>query len=357
MLRHLALLSLALVPCSFLSACDAVLGSVDVAPPQSPSPVGGEQPGTPPVSYPPPGVGTTSPFPPVTPAPSAGAGGSAPDAGPELPGSESEPDAAVSNPPESTLPDASPPEVTPPVDAPRPVVADGPASTLERVGVDGGGPRLGACERGFVIGVRPTANPSTDVFGQRIVFLEPICGTARSEDTLGGIQVSRDDSVLRWDVSGEFLGEPSFEVPDDRLVWVPQPETLCPDTAPALVGLSGEYDPVAPDATDTAAIRSLVIECAPLFVADDGVVVAADTAGRQLISRADSFAGIGTDTYRSVCDGGTVITQFQIDAGFWLDGFVLGCSALRSPFAAGAACSGDYQCQSGFCAADSLCSL
>jgi hypothetical protein len=215
---------------------------------------------------------------------------------------------------------------------------DGPAAELERVGVDGGQPRLGACQGGVVIGVRQTANPSEEVFGQRLTFIEPICGkvyadpaTNDADPAAARITVIADDSILNWDATGDFQGLPPTEVPDPRVIWVAQPATLCPETAPVLVGLSGEYDPVAPDVTDTSAIRSLVIECAPLVVATDGVGVGAADSGHQLIVQADSFTANGGATYHSFCAGGSVVTQFQVSAGFWLDGFVLGCSSLHSP--------------------------
>jgi hypothetical protein len=94
--------------------------------------------------------------------------------------------------------------------------------------------------------------------------------------------------------------------------------------------LSGQYDPVAPDDTSSDAIRSLVIECAPLVLSSNGVDVDAAAAGHQRISQADSFAIPGTAGYESRCEAGAVVTQIHVDSGFWLDGFVLGCSRLRS---------------------------
>jgi len=114
------------------------------------------------------------------------------------------------------------------------------------------------------------------------------------------------------------------------LIWVVQPTTLCPEAAPVLVGLSGQYDPIAPDYPSSDAIRSLVIECAPLVIAPNEIDIVAATAGHQLISQADGFATTGTATYQSSCPGGSVVTQIHVDAGYWLDGFVLGCSRLRS---------------------------
>jgi hypothetical protein len=227
-------------------------------------------------------------------------------------------------------PDASPAPLVP-----RAIVAEGPAAQLPRLGIEGGEPRLGACPGGVVIGVRTTANPSEEVFGQRLTFIEPICGKALHQppdpvgDPLGTISVTRDDSMVAWAETDGFLGVPISEVPDPRLLWVLQPATVCPEATPVLVGLSGEYDPVAPDVADTAAIRSLVIECAPLMLAPNGIDVAAGQAGHVLISNADSFAAAGTAPYRSACEGGAVTTQIQVHAGFWLDGFVLGCSSLR----------------------------
>jgi hypothetical protein len=249
-------------------------------------------------------------------------------------------------PPVASVPDAGVPLDTPPdagaVPAPprdviRDVIVDGPAAVLSLLGVVGGDPRLAACEGGVIVGVRTTANPSTNVFGQRLTFIEPICGKVLQDtvpqDTVqgdaDGLRVTRDDSLVAWAVTNGFFGLPATEVPDPTLLWVPQPETVCPDATPVVVGLSGEYDPAAPDVPDTAAIRSLFIECAPLVVAPDGVAVTAAETGHQLISNADAFASPGVSSYRSACESGTVMTQIQVHAGFWLDGFVLGCSSLR----------------------------
>jgi hypothetical protein len=229
-----------------------------------------------------------------------------------------------------TEPDASPAPLVP-----RPVVVEGPAAELPRLGIAGGDPRLGLCQGGVVMGVRTTANPSQEVFGQRLTFIEPICGKALHQrldpvgDPLGMVSVTRDDSLVAWSATDGFLGIPSTEVPDPRLLWVQQPATICPEAAPVVVGLSGEYDPVAPDVVDTAAIRSLFIECAPLSLAPNGIDVVASESGHQVISHADSFAVAGEATYRSACGGGAVTTQIMVHAGFWLDGFVLGCSSLR----------------------------
>jgi hypothetical protein len=254
---------------------------------------------------------------------------------------------------------APPPPVPLPV---RQIVVDGPASELAQIGADGGQPHLGSCAGGLAIGVRSTVNPSEEVFGRRQTFVEPICATAFNEpgtdiaDTLGArVTLVRDESILNWDTTGDFQGPPPTDVPDPRLVWVVQPATLCPDAAPALVGLSGRYDPVAPDSTATAAIRSVVLECAPLVLADNGVDLAAADSGHQLISQADGFPETGTDAYRSACEGGSVLTQIHVHAGFWLDGFALGCSTLRSPKLAGEPCQAERECQSGVCSADASC--
>lgn len=229
----------------------------------------------------------------------------------------------------STAPDASPAPAVP-----RPVVAS-PAAELELLGVAEGEPRLGVCPGGVVIGVRTTANPSEETFGQRLTFIEPICGKVlqHGPDPLGTaagtLSVTPDDALIAWAEADPFQGVPPTEVPDPRLIWVLQPATVCPAATPVVVGLSGEYDPVAPDVTDTSAIRSLFVECAPLLLAPNGIDVSADEAGHQLISNADAFAVRGDATYRSSCEGGAVTTQIQVHAGFWLDGFVLGCSSLR----------------------------
>ena len=346
MVRPTPVISLAIWAWLASTACESVLGTVDVAPAppireQASGQLESESPGAPPgpVDYPPftePIVGLPS-VPPLQ-----------VDAG-----ASERVDAGVAVTTQEAGADAAPPDVEPDL-TPRPVIVEGPVATLERVGFDGGGPRRGACDPGIVIGVRPTANPNEDGFGQRLTFVEPICGAAQVDVEGGAIRVMRDDSLLRWDTSGDFEGEPSFAVPDERLLWVQQPEAFCPETAPALVGLSGEYDPVGVEAADTAVIRSLVIECAPLVVAESGVDVAADAGGHQLISRADSFSASGEEGYRSACDGGTVITELQLHAGFWLDGFVLGCAGLRSPQRAGAPCSADRECQS-LCEPAGLC--
>jgi hypothetical protein len=280
--------------------------------------------------------------------PDAGAGQST---GAEPPASSASPP-AVAPPPAPVPAEMSPPPADPPAEPdagapvrepdaspapalPRPVVATGAAAELERLGIEGGEPRLGVCEGGVMIGVRTTANPSEEVFGQRLTFIEPICGTlaeqvqSASSTAAGTIRVTRADAILAWSTSDGFLGVPATVVPDPRLIWIPQPETVCPEATPVVVGLSGEYDPVAPDVPDTAAIRSLFIECAPLTLAPNGTDVVASDSGHLLISNADSFAVAGTSPYRSVCAGGAVTTQVKVHAGFWLDGFVLGCSRLR----------------------------
>lgn len=298
-------------------ACDGLLGGVELSeaepPPPSPAP--------------------TAPqviFPPLQPAPVPPA---AQPTRPELPGPDTP---LVPNPAQPAdaggTADAAPPPPPPP---PRPVAVEPPAS-LGLVGFEGGGPRLGTCQGGIVIGVRPTANPSTDTFGQRLVFLEPICARASllptstgTEPTPARLELSRDDALLSWDATEPMLGPPSWEVPDERLIWVPQPETLCPAAAPAVVGFSGAYDPPAEDGSVTASIRSLVLECAPLAVAENGSDVSAAAEGHLLISRPDSFSAPGPAQYRSACEGGSVISQLLVHSGFWLDGFVLGCSALH----------------------------
>jgi hypothetical protein len=265
-----------------------------------------------------------------------------PTTGPSQP-SEGDPSDPDMFPPVSSVPDAgAPPNTGPdaPPDAgavvvapPRDVVTDGPVAVLPLLGVAGGDPRLGVCAGGVVVGVRTTANPSLDVFGQRVTFVEPLCGSvvrepasAPATDTL---RVTRDDSLVAWAATDGFFGLPPTEVPDPSLVWVRQPETLCPEAAPVVIGLSGEYDPIVPDVVpDTAAVRSLFIECAPLVVAPDGVAVVAGATGHQLIT--NSFASPGASSYRSACDDGAVTTQIQVHAGFWLDGFLLGCSSLRT---------------------------
>jgi hypothetical protein len=345
MFRPQAAASIAMLLGGFVSACDALIGEVEVGPRTSTEPV--------PLT----GAGGTSSLPPFISSPPGAAAGSSAVAPPPSEGVVVEPsfdagadaaDVAVG------VPDAEAP--APPI-LPRPVLVDGPAATLELVGVEGGEPHLGLCEQGFVIGVRPTANPSEEVFGQRLTFVEPICGTAVFDAVGGALRVSRDDSILRWDGSGEFLGPPPTEVPDERLTWVLQPETSCPEAAPVLVGLSGAIDPVAPDGADTVVIRSLVIECAPLVVGPNGVDVTTDAAGHQLIARADSFAASGAESYNSACGGGSVITQLVLHAGFWLDGFVLGCSSLRSPLPGGEPCAEARECQTDVCSAEGSCSF
>jgi hypothetical protein len=249
----------------------------------------------------------------------------------------------------------------PPPAVARPVQVVGVPAELERVGGDGGQPHLGVCEGGVVIGIRPTANPSDDVFGQRVTLVEPICGTLMLDPGAPGDAASRrvravpDDGILVWPVTDVLSGPPPTEVPDPRLVWVAQPPTLCPESAPVLVGLTGEFDPMAPDVGDTAAIRSVVIECAPLVVKADGIRVSATELGRQLITRGDGFAAEGAAEYASSCSDGSVVTQIHVQAGFWLDGFELGCSSLMSPHLAGEPCADGAECQSGFCGSAGRC--
>jgi hypothetical protein len=239
------------------------------------------------------------------------------------------------------------------------VLVRGSAAELDRIGEEGGQPHLGICEGGVIIGIRPTANPSDEVFGQRVTLVEPVCGTltlqpGTPEDPADRVRVVADERLLMWPMTDVLQGPPVTEIPDPRLVWVVQPPTLCPESAPVLVGLAGEYDPSAPDSTNTAAIRSVVLECAPLVVGPDGIGVSASELGRQLITRDDSFAAEGAADYASSCAGGTVATQLLVHAGFWLDGFVLGCSSLMSPHLAGEPCSEGAECQSGLCG-DAVC--
>jgi hypothetical protein len=335
--------------CLFGTSCQAVLGTVDVAPApveaETSAPVEGA---VVPVQRAdqeaPSGVGG----PPDIPVGSFGRDGVSRmlDAGPPAPAGQ------------APIPQ---PEAGPPPAAPRPVVVDEPLVELERVGVAGGQPHLGRCQGGVIIGIRPTANPSEEVFGQRITLIEPICGRvddlqSSAADSAGSpVTSSIDESLLSWDETGDFQGAPTTEVPDPRLIWELQPPTLCPAAAPVLVGLTGQYDPVAPDVPDTAAIRSVVIECAPLVVASNGIDVVATDSGHQLISQADSFAASGAAAYRSSCDGGRVTTQILVSAGYWLDGFVLGCSGLRSPRPAGEPCSAGRECQSETCLPEGSC--
>jgi len=354
MFRPTAVAPIAAIFCLFGASCQALTGDVDVIPVPPAAPVAQG-----PVNA---GDGT----------PSQGSD----DRDPALPGNAAPGGAVVEAPVvDAPLDDGVPPtgdgvgalpsdnevDAGPPPLAARPVLVAGAAAELERVGGTGGEPHLGICQGGIVIGIRPTANPSEDVFGQRVTSVEPVCGTLTLEPGTPGDPASRrvravpDAQILIWPVTDVLQGPPPTEVPDPRLIWVAQPPTLCPESAPVLVGLSGEYDPTAPDVSDTAAIRSVVIECAPLVVEPDGIQVSATEFGRQLITRGDSFAAEGTAEYASSCSGGTVITQILVQAGFWLDGFVLGCSSLASPHLAGEPCTDGAECQSGVCGSAATC--
>jgi hypothetical protein len=324
--RQKVLSSTALLFCLAASSCEPLLGSVDVG-------------SAPEIREPAPAPEVVvAPVQPVYILPPISAGG-APEAvagNPVL--AVPSPDAGAAGKP-APVPEAPPvqmqPDAGPAAPAPTAVLVEGPVSELVEVGIAGGKPRLCVCEGGVAIGVRPTANPSLEVFGQRLTFIEPLCGkvSIQPSATLAApaqITVVRDDSLASWAVTDPFQGLPPTEVPDPRLTWVPQPATLCPEAAPVLVGLSGEYDPVAPDDSASAAIRSLVIECAPLVLASDGSAVSAAVAGHQRISQEDSFAIPGTASYESRCEGGSVVTQIHVDSGFWLDGFMLGCAGLQS---------------------------
>src|SRR5690606_2725292 len=153
------------------TSCQSITGSVDVITPPSgpvaaPGPMSsGQMPSTgdrvpPPGFGAPPAVDAT--FPPGAP-PLMDSGDAAVDAG-------------------AAPPDAGPPPRPP---APRPVLVASAASELERVGEEGGEPHLGVCEGGVVIGIRPTANPSAAIFGERVTFVEPICGRLMLEPGSG----------------------------------------------------------------------------------------------------------------------------------------------------------------------------
>jgi hypothetical protein len=354
MFRTPAVAPMTAIFCLFGASCQALTGDVDVIPvrPEAPPAAGPVSPdeGTP-------IQGSDDPDPAL---PRNDAPGAAVVEAPavDAPLDEGVPSAGdgVSSPPDEGEVDAGPP---PPMA--RPVQVVGAAAELERVGGDGGQPHLGVCEGGVVIGVRPTANPSEDVFGQRVTLVEPVCGTLMLDPGTPGDAANRrvravpDDQILMWPVTDVLQGPPPTEVPDPRLVWVAQPPTLCPEAAPVLVGLAGEYDPTAPEVGDTAAIRSVVIECAPLVVETDGIRVSATELGRQLITRGDSFAAEGAAEYASSCSDGSVVTQIHVQAGFWLDGFELGCSSLLSPHLAGEPCTDGAECQSGVCGSAASC--
>lgn len=350
MLRPRAVTSRVAIFCLFGASCQALTGSVDVVvPPDRPRPMA-----APAVSG-----GTPMPRPasedaPVGPgegvlelpglgvslddrvAPATGGSNLSSDAGSELEA------------------DAGPPP------GPRPVVALGEVALLARIGEEGGAPHLGRCDGGVAIGLRATANPSDGVFGERVTLIEPICGTlllhpAAADSASGRIVVVPDDAILSWPVTDVLQGPPVREVPDARLVWELQPPTLCPEAAPVLVGLSGDYEPRPPGSLATAIVRSVVIECAPLVVGPDGVEVSASASDHEWIAQGDNFAADGSDVYASSCTDGAVTTQILVHAGYWLDGFTLGCSSLASPRLEGESCGEDGDCGSGVCGAVGSC--
>jgi hypothetical protein len=353
MFRTPAVAPMTAIFCLFGASCQALTGDVDVIPvrPEAPPAAG-------PVS--------TDDSTPIQ---------GSDDGDPALPGNDA-PGAGVVEAPalDAPLDDGVPPagdvgsprddgqvDAGPPPPVSRPVQVVGAAAQLERVGGDGGQPHVGVCEGGVVIGIRPTANPSEEVFGQRVTLVEPICGTLMLDPGTPGDAASRrfravaDDGILVWPATDVLSGPPPREVPDPRLVWVAQPPTLCPESAPVLVGLAGEYDPTDPETGATAVIRSVVIECAPLMLEADGIGVSATELGRQLITRGDGFAAEGAAEYASSCSDGSVVTQIHVQAGFWLDGFELGCSSLVSPHLAGEPCTDGAECQSGVCGSAASC--
>lgn len=329
-----------------VSGCEGLLGSVDLAsaPERSVEPaepsagVGGSPP-----------QGTTAPardvptvmWPaPVSPAPEPPRPPVTPDAGADAGG------------------DAAPAPPVPVTE--RPVLVEGPPAPLELVGFIGGEPYLGACQGGVVIGVQPTANPEPGVFGERLTFIEPICGALvhHPGSNAGGdgvVRVTRADALLDWSSTEPFLGEPPRESPDERVIWQLQPAALCPEAAPVLVGLRGQFNAPVPDTGTTAVFRSLTLECAPLIVADNGIDIVASPSERQLVARVDSFAAAGPAAYQATCEEGRVPTQLLVHAGFWLDGFVLECASLRSPKLEGEPCTSGAECQSTVCTTGGAC--
>jgi hypothetical protein len=234
--------------------------------------------------------------------------------------------------------DAASPVTPPPpvVPAPRPILVSEPAPLAQLIGsATGGQPRSTNCPDGVLRGL------FFQYYPDRLSFVWPACGLLQTGEpnlTDGAsfdanwIDGSPDDPVFAALRDNEAFG----------LVTCPANQYV--------VGISGSYDdPVNP----SVAFRSVSLQCAALNTDPDRSLVTSGAISS--VSTAGVEPANGAFAFTQPCPAGSAATQVELRFGAWLDAIGLRCSAVRLPFAAGHACAGGEECQSGSCGAAGVC--
>jgi hypothetical protein len=120
-----------------------------------------------------------------------------------------------------------------------------------------------------------------------------------------------------------------------------------------VVGLSGSYDDPVDPVSPSVAFRTVSIQCATLNADPERSLVASGTIGS--VSALGVEPANGAIAFTQPCPAGSAATQLELRFGASLDALGLRCSAVRLPFAAGHACVGGDECQSGSCSSAGVC--
>jgi hypothetical protein len=224
----------------------------------------------------------------------------------------------------------------PPVPVPRPILVSEPAPLPQLIGsATGGEARTTNCPGGVLRGL------FFQYYPDRLSFVWPACGL---------LQTSESNLT-----DGESFDANWIDGSPDDPVFAPLRDTesfgliSCPANQ-YVVGISGSYDdPVNP----SVAFRSVSIQCAALNADPERSLVSSGTVGS--LSTAGIEPANGAFAFTQPCPAGSAATQLELRFGAWLDAIGLRCSAVRLPFAAGHACAGGVDCQSGSCGAAGVC--
>lgn len=234
--------------------------------------------------------------------------------------------------------DASTPPPPPPPDvpAPRPILVSEPLPLPQLIGSPTGGqPRTTNCPGGVMRGL------FFQNYADRLSYVWPICGFLQPGEpslTDGAsfdaiwLDALPEDPVFAPLREGESFGR-----------------IACPANQ-YVVGLSGSYDdPVAP----SVAFRSVSIQCAGLNAdPNQSLVIGGDASS---VTTSGVEPADGAIAFSQPCPAGSAATQLELRFGAWLDALGMRCSSIRLPFAAGHACAGGEECQSGSCDAAGVC--